>query len=275
MDVLTADLSWNTVAPYAFISISAIAAGFVNAFAGGGTFFSYPAFVAGGVPPALASASNNIGLWSGNATAAFAYRHELQVLRRHLPFLSIVTLIGSACGASLLLWIGNAGFARLLPLLVMFATLLFTYAEQVRNWVLKQGKAARASTIPEAPPRTLASIVGLGIIAAYGGFFGGGVNLMVMATLSLMGYQHAQYTNALKNLLAVLIIASVFVVFLIQGGIAWPQTFACFLGATTGGLIGARVARRLPVAWLRGVVIGVGIVLTAVYTWQYWIKPWL
>ena len=107
------DLNWGAWAPYALITASAIAAGFVNAFAGGGTFFSYPAFVAAGVPPALASASNNVGLWSGNATATFAYRRELLEVRRHLPFLSLVTLIGSGCGAAMLLWIGNAGFARL------------------------------------------------------------------------------------------------------------------------------------------------------------------
>ena len=269
------DLNWGACPPYALITASAIAAGFVNAFAGGGTFFSYPAFVAAGVPPALASASNNVGLWSGNATATFAYRRELLEVRRHLPFLSLVTLIGSGCGAAMLLWIGNAGFARLLPLLVMFATLLFTYAEPVRNWALKEAVSQRTQTIPARPPSSWGATLGLGVVTAYGGFFGGGVNLMVMATLSLMGYQHVQYNNAIKNLLAVMIIASVFVVFLIQGGIAWPQTIACFFGATTGGLIGARVARRLPVAWLRGVVICVGIALTLVYTWQYWIKPWL
>lgn len=269
------DLNWPIVAPYLLITVSAIAAGFVNAFAGGGTFFSYPAFVAAGVPPALASASNNVGLWSGNATATFAYRRELLAMRRHLPFLSAVTLIGSGFGAAMLLWVGNDGFAKVLPLLVMFATLLFTYAEQVRDWVMKKAAGQRAQTVPDKPPTSWGATLGLGIVTAYGGFFGGGVNLMVMATLSLMGYQHVQYNNAIKNLLAVMIIASVFFVFLIKGGIAWPQTIACFFGATTGGLIGARVARKLPVAWLRGVVVGVGITLTLVYTWQYWIKPWL
>lgn len=257
---------------YALIGIAALAAGFVNAIAGGGTFFSFPAFVAAGVPPALASASNNVGLWPGNGMAAFAYRRELWAVRAHLPFLSIVTLAGSTAGAGLLHWIGNEGFARVLPLLVVFATALFAYAEQIRGWVL--GFAQRQGTSGE--PRaggSLASALGLGVVAVYGGFFGGGVNLMVLASLSLMGYRDIQQTNAIKNYLAVLIIASVFAVFIVQGGIAWGQTLVCAVGAMTGGFVGASVAKKMPVGWLRGMVIFVGIALTIIYTWQYWLKP--
>jgi uncharacterized membrane protein YfcA len=264
-------------ASHAMILVAALAAGFVNAIAGGGTFFSYPAFVAGGVPAALASASNNVGLWAGNVTATIAYRRELRLLRAELPFLALVTFIGSTLGAALLLWIGNAGFARLLPVLVLFATLLFAYAERVREWAI--GRSRRAPTSDESAAGrsrpSWRSALGLGVVSAYGGFFGGGVNLMVMATLSLMGYRNLQQNNAVKNFLAVLIIAAVFFVFIVQGGIAWSQTIVCALGATTGGLFGARVAKRMPTAWLRGVVIAVGVALTVVYTWQYWIAPFV
>lgn len=267
------ELSWPALAPHLLILTAALAAGFVNAIAGGGTFFSYPAIVAAGVPPALASATNNVGLWPGNGMAALAYRRELYVVRRDLPFLSLVTLAGSTVGACLLLWIGNAGFARLLPPLVLFATLLFAYAERVRRWVMSLAKSRPAAGADKS--RGWAAAVGLGVVCIYGGFFGGGVNLMVMATLSLMGYQDIQQNNAIKNYLAVLIIACVFGVFLLQGGIAWAQTIACAIGATTGGFVGARAAKRMPVSWLRGMVIAVGLCLTVVYTWQYWIKPWL
>ena len=96
-------------------------------------------------------------------------------------------------------------------------------------------------------------------------------------TLRPMRYPdfYEMYSNAIKNFLAVMIIASVFVVFLIQGGIAWPQTIVCAFGAITGGFIGGSVAKRMPVAWLRGAVIAVGVVLTVAYTWLYWIKPFL
>ena len=266
------EFSLHSLAPYAFILVAALAAGFVNAIAGGGTFFTYPAFVAGGVPPAFASGSNNIGLWPGNAMATFAYRQELYAVRAQLPFLSAVTLIGSGIGALLLLEVGNEGFARLLPPLVLFATLLFTYAERIRQWLLRQAErrgAARQSEVSHG----WGAALGLGVVTIYGGFFGGGVNLMVMASLSLMGYKNIQQTNAIKNYLAVLIIASVFVVFLSQASIAWPQVIICAIGAMTGGFIGARVAKRMPVAWLRGMVIAVGFALTLIYTWQYWIKP--
>jgi len=266
------ELTLNFLAPYAFILIAALAAGFVNAIAGGGTFFTYPAFVAGGVLPAFASASNNVGLWPGNAMATLAYRQELYAVRAHLPFLSAVTLIGSGIGAVLLLGVGNAGFARLLPPLVLFATLLFAYAERVRHWVLQKARR-RGVAIDAGARHGWAAALGLGVVTIYGGFFGGGVNLMVMASLSLMGYQDIQQTNAIKNYLAVLIIASVFVVFLIQGGIAWPQVIICAFGAMSGGFVGARVAKRMPVAWLRGMVIAVGVALTLIYTWQYWLKP--
>lgn len=265
-------LDWISLAPYAFILTAGVAAGFVNAIAGGGTFFTYPAFVAGGVLPAFASASNNVGLWPGNAMATLAYRQELYAIRARLPFLSAVTLVGSGFGALLLLKVGNAGFARLLPPLVLFATLLFTYAERVRQWVMQRAQG-RGTPRTAGARHGWGAVVGLGVVTIYGGFFGGGVNLMVMATLSLMGYQDIQQNNAIKNYLAVLIIASVFVVFLTQGGIAWPQVVICALGAMSGGFIGARVAKRMPVAWLRGMVIAVGLVLTAIYTWQYWVKP--
>ena len=96
-------------------------------------------------------------------------------------------------------------------------------------------------------------------MTVYGGFFGGGVNLMVMASLSLMGYKNVQYSNAIKNFLAVMIIASVFVVFLIQGGIAWPQTIVCAFGAITGGFIGGSGRQGVPVAWRRGAGVAGGV----------------
>lgn len=266
------EFSLPSLAPYAFILVAALAAGFVNAIAGGGTFFTYPAFVAGGVPPAFASGSNNIGLWPGNAMATLAYRQELYAVRADLPFLSAVTLTGSGIGALLLLEVGNDGFARLLPPLVLFATLLFTYAERVRQWLLTKAQG-RGTARQAGVSRGWGAALGLGVVTIYGGFFGGGVNLMVMASLSLMGYQNIQQTNAIKNYLAVLIIASVFVVFLAQGNIAWPQVIICALGAMSGGFVGARVAKRMPVAWLRAMVIAVGFALTLIYTWQYWIKP--
>ena len=262
---------WSVLASHWLILIAATAAGFVNAMAGGGTFFSYPAFVASGVPPALASASNTVGLWPGNAVSAFAYRKELYAVRERIPFLAAVSLTGSALGATTLLWIGNAGFARLLPPLVLFATLLFTYAEQVRQWVLQRPQQDAAGE--RKPYGWWAPTLGLGAVTFYIGFFGGGGNLLLLATLSLMGYQNVQHNNALKNLLAAITIASAFVVFLVQGSIAWPQTAVCLLGSITGGLIGARVARRMSVIWLRRLVITVGFILTGIYTWQYWIKP--
>lgn len=95
---------------------------------------------------------------------------------------------------------------------------------------------------------------------------------MLMASLSLMRHTDIQRNNAIKNYLAVLIIAGVFVVFLIQDGIAWKQAITCACGATAGGFAGARIAKQMPVTWLRRVVIAVGFALTAIYTWQYWIK---
>jgi uncharacterized membrane protein YfcA len=184
--------------------------------------------------------------------------------------LSAVTLIGSAIGAVLPLKVGNDGCARLLPPLVAFARLHFACAERVRQWALKNPQ--RRGTSKDAAARNgWRSVPGL--VTVYGGFFGGGVNLMVMATLSLMGYQNIQQSNAIKNFLAVLIVASVFVVFIIQGGIAWPQVIICAPGAMSGGFASARAAKRMSVAWLRGMVIAVGIALTLIYTWQYWIKP--
>ena len=160
-------------APQALILVAAVAAGFVNAIAGGGTFFTYPAFILGGVPPALASASNNVGLWLGNGMAALAYRRELYAMRRHLLFLSVVTVIGSGLGASMILWVGNAGFSRLLPPLVLFATLLFTYAERVREWVVRKAEQSHAGE--PRPGGSLRAALGLGVVTVYGGFFGGGL----------------------------------------------------------------------------------------------------
>jgi uncharacterized membrane protein YfcA len=272
-----------TPADLLLIGAGGFAAGAVNAVAGGGTFFSFPALLAVGLPPVVANASNSVALWPGSLAGAWAYRQELAAYKRYLLPMGVASLLGGASGGLLLLAAGDARFAALIPWLLAFATLLFAFSPQLSTLVKKMRRGsdvvapAASATAPMAESVAAAeSPTGHGagspigwfiqlLVSIYGGFFGAGMGILMMASLAIDGHEDVQHINALKNLLSAVIYSVTVVTFIVAGAVSWPHTLAMLLTASAGGYAGARLARKMQGPWLRRIVIAVGGALTLYY----------
>ena len=235
-----------------------------NAIAGGGTFFTFPAFLASGIPPVVANASNAVAVWPGHALAVVGYRRELSRFSASIVGSMIVVLSGGIVGALLLIYVGNTAFSKLIPFLILFAALLFASGHSLGFWL-----SARTFGADQMRPSLLTRLVEF-LFAVYGGFFGAGLGIMLMAGLLILGVHDLQANNALKNLLAATINTVAVLVLAVSGLVSWPLTIVAFIGAMFGGLLGARVARVLPAVWLRRVVVVIGLVLSVYYFGKYY-----
>jgi uncharacterized membrane protein YfcA len=244
----------------ALLVSAGFAGGTVNAIAGGATFFTFPAMLAAGVPPVAANASNTVALFPASLAASVALRRELATVRPHLPRLLTVGLAGGIAGAVLLLATSDRAFMALVPWLLLLATLIFAFSPQLLAWV----RAHRgADTIIFRP--SAGTLVLIAVCAVYGGYFGAGVGIMMMAGLALAGLEDLQVANALKNLLAGAINGIAVVVFVASGVVVWPAALVMLAGAVLGGVFGARIARRIPKLVFRWLVIAIGSLLTVWY----------
>lgn len=241
----------------------AFLAGGMNAMAGGGTFFSFPAMLAAGVPPVMANASNTVALWPASLSSAWAYRREAMRHRRWAALLALVSVLGGLIGGLLLLAISNETFMRLIPWLLLVATTLFAFSAQVGKlirWLKGHMKIAPADR-PGSPGGALFQLV----VAIYGGFFGAGMGILTLAALAIQGFEDIQEINALKNLTSAMNYTVAAATFIIAGAISWPHTLVALVTAAIGGYVGAAFARKLPATWLKRIVIAVGALLTIIY----------
>lgn len=243
--------------------LTGILAGVCNAIAGGGTFFTFPAFLATGLPPVIANASNALAVWPGHALAIVDYRKELANPAVLNPLSVLVALIGAVCGALLLMHTTNATFVLLIPFLLLLATAVFAWGNAINGIVqLRLGNGERNSS---ALLRAFEFI-----FAAYGGFFGAGLGVMLMAGLSIFGVRDIHIANAIKNLLATVITTVSVAVLWTYELVSLEHALPAFVGAIIGGLAGGRIARKIPAGLLRKLVITMGIVLSIFYFMQYY-----
>jgi uncharacterized membrane protein YfcA len=242
------------------VGFAAFCAGAMNSVAGGGTFFSFPALLAAGVPPVIANASNSVALWPASLSGAWAYRKELARYKRYLIPMGIVSLIGGVGGGLLLLTTKDATFSKLIPWLLLFATLLFAFSGRI-SALLRGAHAGK----PENTPGALA---GHAVVSVYGGFFGAGMGILMLASLAMAGHDDVHEINAIKNLLSAVIYSVTVTTFVIAGAVSWPYTLIMLATATLGGYWGASVARKIPALWLRRFIIAVGFILTVFYFYK-------
>ncbi|MEI7612154.1 MAG: sulfite exporter TauE/SafE family protein [Betaproteobacteria bacterium] len=250
---------------YALIALGAFMGGGMNALAGGGTFFSFPALLAAGVPPVMANASNSVALWPASLLNAWGYRHELQRHGKWVVVLALVSALGGLAGGLLLLSTSNAAFSKLIPWLLLVATLLFAFSSQVSLWVAVVKGWLGAGVALERKPGSLGGASFQFVVAIYGGFFGAGLGILTLAALAIQGFKDMQELNALKNLSSSVNYTMAALTFIIAGAISWPHTLVMLVAALAGGRAGTVLARRLPALWLKRVVIAVGSLLTVVY----------
>jgi uncharacterized membrane protein YfcA len=241
--------------------VVALLAGAINSVAGGGSFLTLPALIFAGVPPVTANATSTVALWPGTVASVGAYRKELATQRRELITLGTISIIGGLLGAIVLLKTPQGTFVRLLPFLLLVATLLFAFGGKIALWVRTQSEKA---SLPPWLSLLGVTLVQL-IIAIYGGYFGGGIGILMLALLSLMGMSNIHAMNALKTLLATCINGVAVVTFIIASAVVWPQALVMIAGGFVGGYGGAAVARKLDPLLVRRFVIVVGVAMTIVF----------
>ncbi|HWZ83780.1 MAG TPA: sulfite exporter TauE/SafE family protein [Terriglobales bacterium] len=247
---------------YIFLFVAGVMGGALNAVAGGGSFIAFPALLFSGVPAISANATNTVALWVGVTASSGAYRKHLDISRRVMVPLAVTSVIGGIAGAFLLLHTPAHTFLRVLPWLMLGATLLFVFG----------GRLARGSKSGLAHDASTTAIAGAAIfelvVAVYGGYFGGGVGIMNLAMLAALGMTDIHAMNALKVVLGGIINAMAVVTFTVAKAVAWKPGVVMIAGAMVGGYFGAHYAQRLPQAWIRSFVIVVGTGMTVYFFWK-------
>ncbi|MGB2624875.1 MAG: sulfite exporter TauE/SafE family protein [Candidatus Acidiferrum sp.] len=239
-----------------FLFAAGAIAGAINAVAGGGSFISFPTLLFTGVAPIPANATNTLALTIGVTASGGAYWNKLSVARRVLIPLLVASAIGGVLGALLLIRTPGQTFLKVLPWLLMGATLLFAFGKHLTRR-MAAGIAGAASQKALAG----ATVFEL-LVALYGGYFGGGMGILNLAMLSAIGMTDIHEMNALKVVLSAIINGTAAVTFIISRAILWPQALVMTVGAILGGYFAAHWAQKLPQAWIRSFVILVGTGMT-------------
>lgn len=239
----------------ALLGASAAVAGALNSVAGGGSFLTFPALLFSGMGAIQANATSTVALWPGTVASAVAYRRELFLERTLLLWLGLPSLLGGFAGAALLVWTPPEVFQKIIPFLLLLATLTFTFGERLKiHWGdTPSGRRALWGALLQMP------------IAVYGGYFGGGIGLMMLATFLLLGMTDIHRMNGLKTLLASAINAVAIGTFVLAGKVVWPEAVVMVLGASIGGYAGGSIARRLSAKTVRRWVVVYGWVLTGYF----------
>jgi uncharacterized membrane protein YfcA len=249
-----------TIVHFLLLFVAAALGGALNSVAGGGTFITFPALIFAGIPPINANTTSTVALWPGSIASVGAYRGEV-AWDRPVLLLGGMSVLGGVLGSVLLLRTPQATFEQLVPYLLLVATLLFTFGGPLTRRLGLGGRDWKSSS-----PRALLalSLAQLGI-ATYGGFFGGGIGVLMLAALSLMGMSNIHAMNALKTLFAACINAVAVLVFVAAGAVVWPAAAVMTGGALLGGYGGAYYARRVDPRHVRLVVTIVGCILTVYF----------
>lgn len=244
----------------------------MNSMAGGGTLVTFPTLLFLGTPAIAANATSTVGLLPGALASFFGYRREVAGHRAWLKTLFLPSLLGGAVGSFLLLETPEATFSRLVPFLILFATLLFTVQGLVRRWIGRQevGAANPTATIPGAPHsrRLLAAILCQLGVAVYGGYFGAGIGILMLVVLGFMGLTDIHTMNGLKTFFGATINSVASAYFIARAAVIWPLALLMIAGAIIGGYGGARLARRMGARRVRYVVIGIGLIASVVLAWR-------
>jgi uncharacterized protein len=241
-----------------FLFLTSIAAGVMNALAGGGTVLTFPALLAAGVTPVAANATNAVALIPGSLTAGLGFRGELGTNSgRVLLFLLVASLAGGLLGAWLVVIAGDALFRELVPWLILGATALFILQEPLRRWREKRNAQQAEKKLDDLNLWGLAAAQF--VVAIYGGFFGAGMGILMLAELGFIGLSNIHQMNALKNFAAVCINGIAAVFFALGHHVHWPLAALMAVGSVLGGYGGAWLAQRIGEAMVRWAIIVIGL----------------
>jgi uncharacterized protein len=234
----------------AFLLVAGLVAGAVNAAAGGGSLLVFPSLLAVGLPPLAANVTNSIAQWPGYVGIIAGARRDLNGQGRRILLTSLVSVVGSAVGCMLLLVLPGAVFDAVVPALVLLASAVFALQPLIRRWT---------APTPGAPDRLATLLPTVFLAAVYGGYFGGALGVILIATLSLFAHDSLVRLNALKGLLSLVVATVTVVYFAIGAPVHWLAVAVLAPTTLVGGYLGARVARRSPERVLRAAVVLLGM----------------
>ncbi len=244
--------------------VAGMLAGTVNAIAGGGTFFTFATLMAVGLPPVPANATSAVSVMPGSIASTLAYRREIVALGRMLVPLCTISAAGGLLGGWLLLHTDNTTFRGLVPWLLLLATILFAVSPRIPALMLRLNGGGAATA--RSASVTTAGATGLqGLVAIYGGYFGAGMGIIMLASLSLLFGDRFHAANAAKNILSVFMQGFAVILFLFSGLVHWPEAIIVTISSITGGFLGVVVARHVPIRTIRWSVVTIGAALSVWY----------
>lgn len=238
------------------VALAAVAAGVVNALAGGGTLLTFPTLTALGIPALAANVTNTVALCPGHVGAAFAQRQALRGQEARLPVLLVAGAIGGIVGGALLLATGERAFRDLVPYLLLAASALLALQERVRAWMVR--RAGHPSHEAAAP-------VVVALASIYGGYFGAGLGVVLLAGLGAALDDALPRLNALKQVLSLAVNVAAAAYFVFSDEVVWSAAAVMAIGALAGGAIGGTLAGRVPAEMLRRIVVAIGTAVALVY----------
>jgi uncharacterized membrane protein YfcA len=245
---------------YIWIALAALAAGFVNALAGGGTLISFPVLTLLGIPPVAANVTNTVALCPGYFGATFAQLKDLKEQKSRLVYLLPAGALGGIVGGLVLLNTGERLFSALVPFLILLASLLLAVSDPLRAWLQK--RAGKGGAV-----RNMAAVGALpvGIAGIYGGYFGAGLSVIVLATLGLVFNDSLTKLNAIKQAIAFSVNIAAALFFVFSGKVVWTVALVMAVSALFGGMLGGRLAGWIKPAVLRWVVVVIGVIVSILY----------
>jgi len=246
------------------VVVAAALGGAVNSIAGGGTLITFPAIVALGVPPLVANATSTVALWPAAVGSMWGYRGHLTEVRPWVIRFAIPSLLGGALGAWLLLHTPSKAFDRIVPFLVLAATLLFLLQETL----VPRRHGAAVDAVPEHP--RWGFLAAQFLVGIYGGYFGAGIGILMLAVLGIMGFGNIHTMNGLKNWGGLLMNAVAAIMFAASGIVNWPVALAMAAGGIIGGYGGARLAQRVGQAPVRRAITVIGLSAFAYLMLRNW-----
>lgn len=247
---------WGIVA----VGLAAVAAGAVNALAGGGTLITFPMLTAVGIPAVAANVTNTVALCPGYLGATMAQAKDLQGQKRRLWLLLPAAALGGIVGGILLLNTGERVFRALVPFLILLAAILLAAQDRVRGWLVRRRGAGAAAQTHE-----LGAVLPVFAAAIYGGYFGAGLSVIVLAVLGLVLDDSLTRLNALKQAISLSVNTAAAIFFLFSGQVVWSAAIVMAVGALVGGAIGGRLAGRIRPLALRRIVVTVAVLVAVVY----------
>ena len=238
------------------IGLAACAAGAINAIAGGGSLITFPALVATGISPVIASMTNTVAMCPGYVGATFAQRKELAGqggrLARILPF----ALVGSVAGSLILLRTSNKSFETIVPFLLTFAAILLALQGRLRKYLAARSRVGHSLLLAGIP---------IGLASIYGAYFGAGLGVILLGVLAIVIDDTLARANAVKQVISLVVNVLAAGIYFVRGTIDWKVALVVAIGALIGGLIGGSLVSKIKEVWLRGVAIVVALVVAAVY----------